>query len=380
MKKEDLEKLGFAPATRYKRIRQKSLCLGTGLLPVDFATGEYDEEGIAGIRQRDVLEAIGLNNSLKTALGISMIATTQKRFPGQSVAALFSEPFDPDRMERSGVDLDRLLLYDVYDPEADSINDALAEAACEALLRLSEEEEIKLSYIDSVAALQTKSAMFDGKKDRELDSTPVANLAKIMNNFINKFKLKNRCSVLTMINHYREPISTGFSFAPTDSTKLQSPGGRGTEFLADVRILCSSTVKMSEKPHSVLEVRQGEGYKARWTLFKNKYANTTNHRTVTGYLDFKTGLWNNEENLIEYASFFAVEDDKGVMHSKISPIVTKKLARITIGTEKFHGMSKAVEFLRENPDIYDSICKQLYELSPQFFEDHKPSIEELLEN
>jgi len=59
--------------------------------------------------------------------------------------------------------------------------------------------------------------------------------------------------------------------------------------------------------------------------------------------------------------------------------VYKNAAHITIGDQKFHGIAKAVEYLRTNKEIFQSLKKQMYPLNGRFFEDVKPSAEEIME-
>jgi hypothetical protein len=154
---------------------------------------------------------------------------------------------------------------------------------------------------------------------------------------------------------------------------------------------------MFEDKHSVLDVKMAKGYNSKWTLFKNKYANTTNYRTVKGNLNFLTGRWNNEEFLLDVASFFSFLDkdnpglneaknvytlkkDKGVVYSMVNPVVYKAGASVTIGENSFRGAEKAANYLRENPEVFEALAKQLFPLHNQFFIDEKPTIDSLLEN
>lgn len=376
------KKYNIVPATAYKRIRKKSSCLGTGIFQVDMAIAEIDDDGYAGIRGGDIAEAIGPNNSHKTSLAISMILEAQRRFPGNNVIAVFTEAFDPDRLEACGVDLDRLLIYLVYDEETDAIDFSLAEKACDAVLHLIRDPEIVLVVWDSVAATTPKGLEYDGSKEREFGKASVALLAKIFNEFTLKFKNHTAGARLLLINHYREAIDTNsYSLIPEDKSKLKSPGGRGSEFMADVRILCTSTVEMEEVPHSVLGIRQGKRFECKWMIFKNKYCPSVPHRTVKGTFDPRKNKFLNTSALIDLGAFFTVKGKKeGEYHSKLSAPIVKSGSWVRVGDNRLQGVDKLADYLDENePELVDKLKKEMYKLEDEFFQDKKPSLDELLE-
>lgn len=382
---DPLLELGFHPATLYRRIRKRAFCLGLGVFPIDMAISEIDDEGFAGIRARDVLELLGPNNSLKSALAIAQIVATQKRFPDKTCIAVFSEGFDPDRLEKCGVDLERLRVYVVYDEETDDIDWGLAEKALNAVLQAVKNPDVILVTIDSVAALTPKGLIYDGSKEKEFGKSTVALLAKVMNEFIVKFKLHSQNASLTMVNHYKEKIQTdAYALDLEDKTKLQTPGGRGAEFLSDVRILCMTTIKMQEKEHSVIGTKQGNYFDCKWIIFKNKYCPTVTYRVVKGTFDPKTGQFNSTETLIDWGCFFTVEgkDEKGnkVLKSKLSTVISKAGSWVTVGDIKAQGSEKLAKILDETqPELVDKLKKEMYALEGQFFEDHRPTLEEFLE-
>lgn len=398
IRKEKLAKRNFVPATKYKRIRQESLCLSTGIFPIDFATGEIDDQGFAGIRQRDIFEVLGLNNSLKTAVGLSMLGATQKRFGPQSAIAVFTEPFDPDRLEQAGIDLDGLMVYDLYDPEENGLNIALMQPALQSILEMCMDEDFDIQnvLIDSVANFIPDNAMWEkAGKLRELGNTPVAAAAKLFNDFVCKYKLVNRKAVLTCINHKKVKVNTGFS-GYENQIQIETPCGRGMEFMGDVRMECSATAdKTGVNTHSspVVDEKIAKGYNAIWKLFKNKYANKTNSRVVRGNFNFKEARWNNEEQLIEVASFFAYQTKDAIetkmnmmkvsdklVYSPLSPLVYKNAAAIRIGEESFRGIANAAQYLKDNPQVYEILLKQLYPLHDQFFLDEKPTAESIMDD
>jgi RecA/RadA recombinase len=386
--KDELEilkkELNIVPATKYKRIRQKCDCLSFGVFPVDFAISEIDEDGFSGIRERDCFELLGPNNSLKTALSIQMIKKTLDRYGPYSVFGIWTEPFDPDRMEQAGIDLDQILMYELYEIDEETgqvkIKQDMAEVAFASALELAKNPRTRLTFIDSLSAAMPSLQMFDKKNVRDLDSNPVAASAKVVNNFVNKFKNLAARSVLGYISHYNEPITFDIQQVFMDQTKIHTRGGNGKDFAADVRILCNSTIKLNDEKHSVFGTKQGEMYNCTWKIIKNKYSPSVPYRTPTGEFDPKTGKFNDEETIIKCASFFAEKDKQDVIHSKLDPKVYTGGSWITIGNEKFQGIDKAEAYLKQHPEIVDKLAKQMYPLNGQFFEDVRPSLEELMEN
>jgi RecA/RadA recombinase len=313
-----------------------------------------------------------------------MMAETLRRFGPHSVMGIFSEPFDPDRMTQAGADPENILMFPIFEVDEETgevrIKTGMAEEAMEAGLHLCKRKDLKLLVVDSAAAMMPKLEMYDGKDLRDLSSNPPAARAKVNNAFVSKFKNLAEEAVLVFVNHYREPINIDlYSAVKMDNSKIQTPCGRGMEFASDVRMLCNSTIEMEKEAHSITGTRQGKQYNTTWTLIKNKYCNTVAHRSVKGSFDTETGRFNNEENLINYADFFALKE-KEKIYSKIDPIVFKNGAWITIGDQKFNGIPKAVEYIKNNPELFDKIAKQMYPLHNQWFKDRKPSLEELLES
>ena len=380
----DFDKTGFASAANYKRIRKKCSCLSTGIFPIDFTLSEVDDEGFAGIRERDLLELSGPNNSFKTAAAISMIRTTQKRFPGDSVIAIFSESFDPDRLERCGVDLDRLKAYTTYDD--DGLPDMVeAESALGATLKIVRDPEVRLVVIDSVAALTPRSFEFDGsgKKEREFGKASIALLARLMNEFTLKFKNHSNKAVLCMVNHYKEKIDTEYNIINMgDRSKLQTPGGRGSEFLSDVRILCSTTPIMEKNPHEILGIRQGsDRVSCKWIMYKNKYCPAKSWLACTGEFDTHKNDFNNTEVLLNWGKFFTTKNSSGVYQSKLCVPIIQAGTWYRVGDYKAQGLARmAAELDEKDPDLVDRLKKEMYHLHYDFYREEQPTLDELLEN
>jgi RecA/RadA recombinase len=389
---KEFNKTGIRKASEFKRIQASLDAIETGVYPLDMAIGYLGPSGHMGVRQRDIVELIGPNMNGKTAVADQMILTTQKRFGPDSVFGLFSEPPEVDRLERKGIDLDGLMMRCCFDPDIDYKKN-LAEQHLEAALEMAENPKTKVVIIDSVAALCSASQLFETGKSknpdfRDLDVTPVAALAKVFNNFLVQWNGRNKSnSVLLLLNHYKPSIDTQGKMR---SDEVWTPGGRAKEFLAWVRIMVRGSIRVddfeSTDRHSVEGNKLADVLQGTYEIFKNKYAHTNNNRVVKWALDLETGLYNNEERLIKYASLFGdrVDDPnmkgKKITRSILEPKLASAGAWTYIGDEGFNGGDKAAEYLRANPDVYESLKMQMYKLSPQFFKDQKPDFESLMES
>lgn len=348
-------------------LRKNLPVLATGIFPLDLATGEVDPElGNGGVRAGSIVEFCGKNNSFKSGTSDQFIYTTQQRYPGRSVAVLYSEVPEAGRLESVGIDIDNLVAVTCVDQTGHVM--ITAEEALETVLDLIAIPEIKLVVIDSLAALPVADQL-----DRDMSqSDAVAALAKVTNRFCLKVPSKNKSNaVIVIVNHYRDPITTGMSFGPP-KTRRETPGGRGMEFLADLRVICSAKPIYDEKNHPIEGNKTQTALKVTYEIFKNKYCPTTGNRTVTADFNTRIHKVNNEEKALQYAQFFGKKDgDK--LESIINPPVVQAGAWYYIGypeTKRLQGSDNAIKYLVDNPEIYGKLVKELTktEVSEKFFE------------
>lgn len=387
---ERAKALGAVPLSEYGVIRGEYDIMSTGIFPVDYALGNIDKSGLfSGITQRDKIEVAAKNNSLKSAFTEQMMAATHKRYPDSIIVGVWSELPNKQRLDfmRSiGIKVENVMNFSMIDPDDEEtkirsslglppkINLQKAEDALSAMMELCTEDYVKLSVIDSVGALATGLQLLDGKNDRDLNSSPVAALAKVFRNFSIQFNQRNNCSVLLMINQYKEQIKTDFfSKAPENPGTIQTPGGRDMEYFADVRILMTTMQKFDWKQkHSVEATPKFLGNDVLFDIFKNKYGQ---RRKITAFWDDKTKLFNDPERVIKIASFFGnrVKKEKNSVStetvSPFEPGVASSGAYTYIGDNSLQGEAKLKEFLVQNPDIIEKLKPQLYPTHPNYFED-----------
>jgi hypothetical protein len=359
----------------------------TGLLSLDMAIGYEGPSGRVGIRERDFWEILSFPGSGKTCIAEEATKTVIKTFGPHSVVWLFGEPFEASRMRDKNVNLDDIIGISCFDQDSDGLLDPsknLAESKLDEVLMFAEQPRTRLIIIDTVASLMVASQLYaKGSTYRDLNVTPPAALAKVLNNFIGHWLKRNKRSAMILLNQYKEPINTGYGYT---NPNLSSPGGRDKESYGYGRVLLRGAIKKDESAHSELETKQSRKLSTNFELIRNKYCNPTNNRTGSFVYDFaKTFRFNNEETAIERASFFGARVDdpkakgKKITVSEIDPPVATSGAWIYIGDESFNGMSNAVQYLVDNPGIYDKIKKQLYKRRDAFYSDNKPTTEELLD-
>jgi RecA/RadA recombinase len=385
-KLEELKKKhNLKPLSSFKKLQVNLDVLETGVFPLDMAIAAKSPNGLLGLRAKDICEIFGEPGVGKSALVEEMILQTLKRYGPYSVAALYSEPPEIERMQAKGINTDHIIARVAFDSEIDPKKN-LAEDQLESILTMAEDPNVKLIVIDSLGALMTALTLFEknGKDFRDVDDKVVAAVANTFNAFLLQFLHRNKNAVLVMVNHYKSKIDTTYGFA---SDLITTPAGRLKEFLATVRIWVRGSKDMSETKHSIEDTKSATKIKNVFQVIKNKYSHSTNYRTVRAVLDLKTGKYNNEEKLLEYGAFFGTfrkwKDDKKkerkAVLSELTPGIATSGAWTYIGNgediSSFNGMAKATEYLLQNPDVYDKIKLQIYQKSEIFFEDDRPSFE-----
>lgn len=366
---------------RLAEFRQGLDVLSSGIFPLDLAFGEIDPKlGNLGVTARSVLEVEGENNCFKTGIGEHFITTTLNRYPGRSVACVWSEPPNDRRLESLGADLDRVLSLGCYHPDLDK-KKLLAENALNTLIECARDPSIKLCVIDSVAALTATNQLYDGNKEKELgDTDPVASMAKVMNLFIKEWNQHNEHAVLLFINQERDEIRTqGMSFAPTPLTRRKTSGGRGMEFRCDYRVNVIGSAVWSEKLHPIYNKKIQTGIRVNATVFKNKNGLTTGSRPAEFSFDFTSKKLNNEEKLIQFASFFGIKKGDEII-SELAIPVAQAGAWNYIGDKRFGSAAKAAAWLKENPDVYNKLVAEVGARQSTWYSGERLTAEVLLDD
>ena len=282
----------------------------TGALSLDIALG------LGGVPKGRIVEIYGPESSGKTTVALHMVAEVQKR--GGIAGFIDAEhALDPAYAKNIGVDIDNL-----YISQPDN-----GEQALEITETMVRSGAVDIVIVDSVAALVPKAEI-----DGDMGDSHVGLQARMMSQACRKLTAaisKTNCIVI-FINQLREKV--GVMFGNPETTT----GGRALKFYSSVRL----DVRRIEA------LKQGGGVignRTRIKVVKNKVAPP--FREAEFDIMFGKGI-SREGDVLDLAvaknviqksgAWFAYQDSK-------------------IG----QGRENAKQFLKEHPDILDTVENQV---------------------
>ncbi len=294
--------------------------LSTGSLSLDLALG------IGGVPRGRIVEIYGPEASGKTTLALHVVASAQKN-GGDAAYIDVEHALEPAYARALGVDIDSLLIS-----QPDTGEQALDIA--ESLVRSG---AIDVLVVDSVAALIPRVEL-----EGEVGDTVVGALARLMSQAMRRLAgaiSKNNCTVI-FINQLRQKI--GVMYGNPETT----PGGLALKYYASVRI----DVRRVETLKSGGEMI---GNRTRAKVIKNKVAPPFKEAEF----DILYG-----EGISKVGEII----DLGV---KLE-LIDKAGAWYTCNGQRIQGKDGVREYLLSNPDVCDSIEKEIREnayklLTPQ---------------
>ncbi|MEW6252495.1 MAG: recombinase RecA [Planctomycetota bacterium] len=298
--------------------------VSTGALSLDLALGG------AGIPRGRVVEIFGPESSGKTTLTLHIIAEAQRA--GGAAAFIDAEhAFDPSWAKRIGVNLEELLVN-----QPSSGEEALE--ICEMLVRSN---ALDVIVVDSVAALVPRAEL-----EGQMGDQHVGMQARLMSQAMRKLtgiSGKSRTSVL-FINQIREKI--GVMYGSPETT----PGGRALKFYSSLRIDVRRIGMLKEGDQVI-------GTRVRAKVVKNKVAPP--FRESEFDMLFESGI-SREGDVLDLAASCGVVNRTGTWFS---------FGETRIG----QGRDNARQFLRDNPDLFQQIRANVYELKrPRAAEEPTP--------
>ena len=285
--------------------------ISTGSLSLDLALG------VGGVPKGRIVEIYGPESSGKTTLALHILASAQKQ--GGEVAFIDVEhALEPAYARALGVDIDNLLIS-----QPDTGEQALD--ITEALVRSG---AIDVVVVDSVAALLPRSEL-----EGEMGESSVGVVARLMSQALRKLAgtiSKTNC-IVVFINQLREKI--GVMYGNPETT----PGGRALKYFASVRIDVRRIETLKVNGEMV-------GNRTRAKVIKNKVAPP-----------FKEA----EFDIIYGEGISKIGEiiDLGV---KLE-LIEKAGAWFTVGDARIQGRDGVKEYLKEHPDVCDSIEQQIRE-------------------
>ncbi len=284
----------------------------TGALSLDVALGGK------GLPRGRIIEIYGPESSGKTTVALHAVANAQ-RMGGVAAFIDAEHALDPSWAKKLGVDLEALL---VSQPSS-------GEEALKIAEMLVKSDAVDIIVIDSVAALVPRAEVEGeiGDSHVGLQARLMSQAMRILNPTIAKTK-----TCMIFINQLRQKI--GVIYVSPETTS----GGLALKFYASVRM----------DIRKIGQVKDGDeviGSEVRVKVVKNKVAPP--FRQAEFDLMHDGGI-SREADLINLAV-----DDK---------IIDKSGSWLNYGEVRLgQGKDKAKEYLRENPALFDEICKKVLE-------------------
>lgn len=284
----------------------------TGCLALDQALG------IGGVPRGRIVEIYGPESSGKTTLALHIAAEAQKQ--GGIVAFVDAEhALDPVYAGHLGVDLSHL-----YVSQPDNGEQALAIAE-----ELAKSGSLDLIVVDSVAALTPKAEI-----DGEMGDSAVGMQARLMSQAMRKLTpiIAKTNTCIIFINQLREKI--GVMFGNPETTT----GGKALKFYASIRMDVRRVDAVKDNSGVI-------GNRTRVKVVKNKLAPPFKQAEFD--ILFGTGI-----------SRMGAILDMAVQQG----LVLKSGAWFSYEGEKIgQGREKAIEFLKNNPDVTDALEAKIRE-------------------
>ncbi|MDA1330135.1 MAG: recombinase RecA [Chloroflexi bacterium] len=284
----------------------------TGSLSLDIALG------IGGIPRGRVTEIYGPESSGKTTLCQHIVAEVQK-MGGIAAFVDMEHALDPKYAEMCGVDIDALL---VAQPDT-------GEQALEITEELVRSGAVAIVVVDSVAALVPRSEI-----EGDMGDATMGMQARLMSQALRKLSgaIKQTNTAVVFTNQLRQKIGVMFGNPETTS------GGMALKFYASVRM----DVRRIQSIKNGTEVT---GNRTRVKVVKNKVAPP--FQMAEFDIMYNEGISKNGDLLD-----LAVAND----------IVEKRGSHYAYGEERLgQGRENAKDFLRERPDIAETIETKLRE-------------------
>jgi recombination protein RecA len=286
--------------------------ISTGSLGLDIALG------IGGLPKGRIVEIYGPESSGKTTLALHVVAESQKK--GGACAFVDAEhALDPAYAKKLGVDIDNLL---ISQPDA-------GEQALEIADTLVRSGAIDVLVIDSVAALVPRAEL-EGEMG---DSLPGLQ-ARLMSQALRKLtaSISKSNTLVIFINQIRMKI--GVMFGSPETTT----GGNALKFYASVRLDIRRIGALKDKDEVV-------GNQTRVKVVKNKVAPP--FKVIEFDIMYGEGVSKTGE-LIDLGEKAGVVEKSGSWFSYD-------------GQRIGQGRENAKNFLRQNPEIADTIERKVRE-------------------
>lgn len=282
----------------------------TGSLTLDISLG------VGGYPRGRIIEVYGPESSGKTTVSLHAIAEVQKR--GGIAAFIDAEnALDPEYAAKLGVNVDELLLSQPDTGEQGlEIADALVSSGA-----------IDIIVVDSVAALVPRAEI-----EGEMGDSHIGLQARLMSQALRKLSgtINKTKTIAIFINQIREKV--GVMFGSPETT----PGGRALKFYSTVRLEVRRGEQIKESGNAI-------GNRTKIKIVKNKVAPPFKVAEVD--IMYGEGI-SQEGELVDLAADLDIINKAGSWYS--------------YGEDRIgQGRENAKQFLRENPEIRETIDAQV---------------------
>jgi recombination protein RecA len=276
----------------------------------------------------------GNKSAGKSSFCLQMIALAQKE--GKTCAWIDAEDsYDPAWAELLGVDSSQL----IYSP-AKSVND-MVDIATQLM-----EANVDIIVVDSISALLP--AIYFEKDSTDLkkleDTKQIGAEAKDMTHAVKMLNYANKNTLLVLISQQRNQFgSMHASHIPT--------GGMAVKFFSTTVVKLWSSeaeanaikagVKVGDK---IIEQRVGRP--VNWIIDYNKQGPPNLSGQYDFYYQGETIGVDGVGETLDVAEMYGIIEKGGAWY--------------TIGEERFQGRAKAVQYLRDNPEVVEELREKIY--------------------
>lgn len=277
----------------------------------------------------------GNKSAGKSSFCLQMIGDAQKS--GKTCAWIDSEQsYSPEWAERLGVDSDSL----IYSP-VKTIND-MVDTGTDLMSAGAD-----IIVVDSISAL-LPAIYFekDGDELKQLqDTKQIGAEAKDMTHAVKMLNYANKNTLLVLISQQRNQFGTMHaSHIPT--------GGMAVKFFSSTVVKLWSSESEASSIKSKIAVgdkliEQKVGRPVNWTIDYNK----TGPQFVNGAYDFYF-----------QGDFVGVDKVADLLDTaEMLGVVERGGAWYTVYEERLQGRAKAIEYLRDNPEVVEKITAEVYD-------------------
>jgi len=274
----------------------------------------------------------GNKSAGKSSLCLQLIGEAQKQ--GKTCAWIDAEQsYDPEWAERLGVDSTKLL-HSSSKSIKDLVNDSVD------LLS----NDLDILVVDSITALVPSTYYDDGEIKPFEKLGAIGGDARDLSKAIKVISASNTKTLIILISQQRNQIGTMF-------TQVQPTGGFAPKFYSSTIIKLWSSDSDGKAVKGKVSVgdkliEQNIGRRVMWTVENNKLG----PQSMSGEYDFF------------YQGDHVGVDSVGeaVDLAETYGIIAKGGAWYTVGEQRLQGRRAAVDYLRENPDVYKKIVEDIY--------------------